>query len=103
MVTTNRVTLALLITCVSILPVTAQAPSAQLKVKEKSGLFGMSGERFAQVDLSNQSRTLPLTSENVNNGQYFYFILRSIGDWKLDPDFLNEELPKLLCTRVKKP
>ncbi|MFH0990278.1 MAG: tetratricopeptide repeat protein [bacterium] len=102
MVTTNKIALAFLIIYFSILPVLAQAQSVQLKVKEKSGLFGMSGERFAQVDLSNQSRTFPLTSENVNDGQYFYFIFRSIGDWKLDPDFLKEELPKLTLYQSEK-
>jgi tetratricopeptide (TPR) repeat protein len=73
----------------------AQTPQIQLKVKEKSGLFGMSGERFASIALSNQNRSLPLTSDNVNAGQYFYFLFRPAGDWKIDQDFVNEELPKL--------
>lgn len=73
----------------------AQTPLVQLKVKEKSGLFGMSAERFATVALSNQNRSLPLSSDNVNTGQYFYFLFRPAGDWVIDQDFVNEELVKL--------
>ena len=73
----------------------SQTPLVQLKVKEKSGLFGMSGERFATVALSNQNRSLPLSSDNVNAGQYFYFLFRPAGEWNIDQDFVNEELPKL--------
>ena len=73
----------------------AQTPQVQLKVKEKSGLFGMSAERFALIALSNQNRSLPLTSDNVNAGQYYYFLFRPAGDWQIDQDFVDEELPKL--------
>jgi tetratricopeptide (TPR) repeat protein len=72
-----------------------QTPQVQIKVKEKSGLFGMSPERFALIALSNQNRSLPLTCDNVNSGQYTYFLFRPAGDWKIDQDFLNEQLPKL--------
>ncbi len=72
-----------------------QTPQVQLKVKEKSGLFGMSAERFAVIALSNQNRSLPLTSDNVNVGQHAYFLFRPAGDWNVDQDFVNEELPKL--------
>jgi tetratricopeptide (TPR) repeat protein len=73
----------------------AQIPSVQLKVKEKSGLFGISPERFATIALSTQNRSLPLSSENVNAGPFTYFLFRPAGDWQIDQDFVNEELPKL--------
>jgi Flp pilus assembly protein TadD len=72
----------------------AQVPFVQLKVRE-SKLFGLRAERFARIELSNETRSLPLTSENVNAGPYIYFIIRPVGDWKLDADYLNDELPKL--------
>jgi Tfp pilus assembly protein PilF len=71
-----------------------QALSVQFKVRE-SRLFGLSGERFATLEFSNQNRTTPLTSENVNAATYFYFVFRPVGDWVIDADFVQEELPKL--------
>jgi tetratricopeptide (TPR) repeat protein len=79
----------------------AQAPQVQLKVKEKSGLFGMSAERFAAIALSNQNRSLPLTCDNVNGGQFTYFLFRPAGDWKIDQDFVNEEFPKLSLSQAE--
>lgn len=72
----------------------AQALSVQFKVRE-SRLFGLSAERFAKLEFSNQNRTTPITSENVNGGPFFYFIFRPAGDWTIDADFAKEELPKL--------
>ena len=80
----------------------AQVPSALIKVKEKSGFLGMGGPRFVEVQLSNQNRELPLTSENINGGQYYYFLLRSVGGWQIDDDFLNEDLPKLSVLQMGK-
>lgn len=79
----------------------AQAPNVQLKVKEKSGLFGISPERFAALALSNQNRSLPLSSENVNAGPFAYFLFHPAGDWKIDQDYINEELPKLTIIQAE--
>jgi Tfp pilus assembly protein PilF len=71
-----------------------QVLSVQLKVRE-SRLFGLSGERFATLELANQNRTVPLTSENVNGGPNYFFIFRPVGEWVLDADFVKDELTKL--------
>lgn len=73
----------------------SQVPSVLLKVKEKSGFLGMGPPRFIEVQLSNQQQQLPLSSDNVNGGPYYYFLLRSVGGWTFDDDFLKEELPRL--------
>jgi tetratricopeptide (TPR) repeat protein len=73
----------------------AQAPSVQLKIKEKSGFLGMGGPRTLKIELSNQNRQQPLTSENVNSGEYFYFLVMPLEDWQLDEDFAKEELSKI--------
>jgi tetratricopeptide (TPR) repeat protein len=67
----------------------AQTPTAQLKVREKGFLRS---ERLIQIDLSNQTRQLPLTSTNVNNGPYYYFLVTPVGDWQLDPDAVADNL-----------
>lgn len=67
----------------------------QLKVRE-SKLFGLKGERFAMFELASRSRTLPLSGDSVNAGQYYVFLFRPAGDWTLDADFVQEELPKLI-------
>ncbi len=72
----------------------AQVPSAQFKVRE-SGLFGLKGERYAKLELSSLSHTLPLTDTSVNAGQYYYFQFSPTGDWALDGDFVQDEMPKL--------
>jgi tetratricopeptide (TPR) repeat protein len=74
---------------------TAQAVSVQLKVRE-SKLFGLKGERFARFELSNEKHALPLSSDNVNGGQYYFFRFLPVGDWVIDADFVLEELPKLV-------
>ncbi len=56
----------------------------------------MGGPRSASLELSNQTRLNPLTSENVNAGQYTYFICKPVGDWKIDADFLKDDLAKLM-------
>jgi tetratricopeptide (TPR) repeat protein len=81
-----------LLLCSSLL--SAQVPSVQLKVRG-SKLFGLSAERFARIDLSNRTRSLPLTCDNVHAGPYIYFIFRPAGSWNIDVDYLNAELPKL--------
>ncbi len=73
----------------------AQEVSVQLKVRE-SKLFGLKGERFAKFALANEKRVAPLSSENVNGGQYDYFLFLPVGGWAIDADFIQEELPKLI-------
>ncbi|MCX6122450.1 MAG: tetratricopeptide repeat protein [Ignavibacteriales bacterium] len=73
----------------------AQVPSVQLKIKEKSGFLGMGGPRTVRIDLSNESRQQPLTSDNVNSGQYFYFLVTPVEDWQLDQDFVKDQLAKV--------
>lgn len=72
----------------------AQAPVVQLLLKQKSGFLGMGGPRHIELELSNKDKA-PITSKNVNDGPYYYFICRPVGDWKLDADFIKEDLPKL--------
>jgi len=73
----------------------AQVPSAQVTYKEKSGFLGMSGPISIGLRLSNETNQLPLTDENVNAGQYYYFLASPVGDWELDEDFIEDELPKI--------
>lgn len=73
-----------------------QAPSVQLKIKEKSGFLGMGGARTVELQLSNQTRQKTLSSENVNAGSFIYFICKPIGDWKMDSDFIKDDLAKLI-------
>jgi tetratricopeptide (TPR) repeat protein len=73
----------------------AQAPSVQLKITEKSGFLGMGAARIVNIELSNQSRQQPLTSTNVNGGQYLYFLVSPAEDWLLDADFVTENLSKV--------
>lgn len=75
--------------------VPAQVPSVQLKVKDKSGLFGMGGPRIVQIELSNQLHQLPVTGDNVNSDQYYYFYVAPAEDWVLDADFAENELSKV--------
>jgi tetratricopeptide (TPR) repeat protein len=70
----------------------AQAPSVQLKIKEKSFFRG---ERIVQIELSNQNRQQQLSCNNVNGGQYYYFLITSVGDWQLDADMVAEDLSKI--------
>ncbi len=73
-----------------------QPPSVQLKIKEKSGFLGLGGPRILEIQLSSQNRQLPLTSENVNAGQYYYFFCKPAGDWKIDSDVLKDDISKLV-------
>jgi len=74
--------------------ISAQTLSVQLRVRE-SRLFGLSGERYGKLELSNQNRTAPITSENVNGGKFYYFIFRPVGEWAVDAGFVKDEIPKL--------
>ncbi len=72
-----------------------QVPSVQMKIKEKSGFLGLSGPRNLEILLSNQNRQLPLSSDNINAGQYFYFLCKPAGDWKIDADAVKDDISKL--------
>ena len=73
--------------------------SIKLKIAEKSGLFNMGGPRFVRLTLSTKKSETHLTCENVNSGTHYYFLLQNEGSWKIDPDFLNENLPQLSLTQ----
>jgi tetratricopeptide (TPR) repeat protein len=79
--------------------VIAQVPSVQLKIREKGFLRS---ERLIQIDLSNQNRSLPLSSTNVNSGQYIYFLITPVGDWQIEPDVVTENLAKLIIYQNEK-
>ncbi|HLF19151.1 MAG TPA: tetratricopeptide repeat protein [Bacteroidota bacterium] len=79
----------------SVVSVGQQVPSVQAKIKEKSGFLGLGGPKNVEVQLSNQNRQLPLSSENINSGQYYYFICKPIGDWKIDADAVKDDISKL--------
>ncbi len=72
-----------------------QIPSTQLKIKEKSGFLGMGGPRIVQIQLSTNQPATQLNSDNVNSGEYYYFFVTPAGDWKLDEDFIKENLLKV--------
>ncbi len=71
------------------------SPNVTLKIAEKSGFLGMGGAKFLNITLSNATREKNLNSDNVNSGQYFYFILNNENKWKIDADFLKDDLPRL--------
>lgn len=85
--------LVFLVLVVSLAP--GQVPTAQIKIKEKSGFLGMGDPLFMEVRLSNRSMETPLTDLNVNAGQFYYFVCLPVGDWTLDSDFLTDDLPNL--------
>ncbi len=73
----------------------SQVPSVQLKVRESSGFLGLGGAKFIELRLSNELRQQPLNSVNVNAGQFYYFECLPVGNWKLDPEFVGENLSRL--------
>ncbi len=66
-----------------------------LKVSEKSGFLGMGKPRFVKIALSTLTIDKVLTSDNVNANALYYFTLKDSGGWKIDEDFIKEELIKL--------
>ncbi|HEY6952653.1 MAG TPA: tetratricopeptide repeat protein [Bacteroidota bacterium] len=79
--------------------VSAQVPSVQLKIKEKSGFLGMGGPRIVALQLSTQDRQKSLNSDNVNAGQFICFICAPAGDWKIDEDFVKDDLAGLILSQ----
>ncbi len=69
-----------------------QIPSVQIKVRESSGFLGLGGPRIVEFRLSNESRSLPLNSVNINAGSYVYFDCVPAGNWQFDEDFTREYL-----------
>lgn len=67
-------------------------PEFKLKIAEKSGFLKMGGPKFIRLTLSTKNSEKALNSENVNNGGYYYFLLQNEGIWKIDADFLKEDL-----------
>jgi len=88
-------TLLLPVILLSSVAVSQQIPSVQIMIKEKSGFLGLGGPRNLEIQLSNQTRQTPLTSDNVNGGQYLYFLCKPVGDWKIDADVVQDDLSKL--------
>ncbi len=70
-------------------------PEVTLKISEKSGFLGMGKARFVKIALSSRTAPKMLTSDSVNASTLYYFILRDSGGWKIDEDFIKEELIKL--------
>ncbi len=66
-----------------------------LKVAMKSGFLGLGEARFVSVALASVKGDTLLSSEAVNSGPSYFFIVQTAGDWKFDADFLNEEMSKL--------
>ncbi|MDP1676761.1 MAG: hypothetical protein Q8L88_07810 [Bacteroidota bacterium] len=74
-------------------------PEITLKVSEKSGFLGMGKARFVKIALSTNNKDKILTSDNVNITSLYYFTIRDSGGWKIDEDFVKEELIKLKITQ----
>jgi tetratricopeptide (TPR) repeat protein len=70
-------------------------PEVTLKVSEKSGFLGMGKARFVKIALSSRTMDKVLTSDNVNAGALYYFTVKDSGGWKIDDDYIKEELVKL--------
>jgi tetratricopeptide (TPR) repeat protein len=77
----------------------AQAPVVQLKITERSGFLGIGGPRIVQIELSNQTRQFPLTCDNVNSGQYYYFLVKPANEWQLTEDIVKENVSKILVSQ----
>ncbi len=74
----------------------SQAPQVALKISEKSN------GRYLWIALSTKGKDQTLTSENVNAGEYVYFLCRNGNNWTLDEDFVKEDLPRLMITQNEK-
>ena len=72
-----------------------KSPEVTIKISEKSGFLGMGKARFAKIALSSRNQEKELTSDNVNAGPLYFFVLKDSGGWKIDEDFIADELPKL--------
>ncbi len=70
-------------------------PEITLKVSEKSGFLGMGRPRFVKIALSSRTVSKALTSDTVNGSSLYYFTLRDSGGWKIDDDFIKDELKKM--------
>lgn len=73
----------------------SQTLSVQLTIKEKSGFLGMGGPKIGTLYLSTERGDTVLTSEKVNAGPYFYFLLKPSGDWAIDQDIVKENIATL--------
>ena len=55
----------------------------------------MGKAKVAIISLSTKNQDAVLNSDNVNAGHLYYFQMKDSGGWKIDEDFILEELPKL--------
>jgi tetratricopeptide (TPR) repeat protein len=85
----------LFITASSLIHAQSSSTTVMIKIAQKSGFLGMGGPKFATISLSTANRETMLNSINVNSGKYYYFLIENNGKWKLDKDFISDELPKL--------
>ncbi|MCK9409859.1 MAG: hypothetical protein M0R68_12080, partial [Bacteroidetes bacterium] len=90
-------TILLFVVCFTFSILTAQQPVPEIKIKlsEKSGFLGMGKAKVAIISLSTKNQDAVLNSDNVNAGHLYYFQMKDSGGWKIDEDFILEELPKL--------
>jgi tetratricopeptide (TPR) repeat protein len=70
-------------------------PELTLKVSEKSGFLGMGKPRFVKIALSSRTVSKALTSDTVNGSSLYYFTVKDSGGWKIDDDFIKDELKKM--------
>lgn len=70
-------------------------PEITIKVAEKSGFLGMGKPKFVTITLSTRTIDKAPIGDSVNAGQLYYFVVKDSGGWKLDEDFVKEELVKL--------
>jgi tetratricopeptide (TPR) repeat protein len=77
-------------------------PDITIKVSEKSGFLGIGKPKFIKISLSTRNRDKELTSDLVNAGDTYYFVMKDSGGWKFDDDFLKDELPKLTINQEAK-
>ena len=73
-----------------------------LKIAEKSGFLKMGGPKFIRLTFSTRNSEKAITSESVNAGSYYYFLLQNEGIWKIDADFLKDDLLLLSLTQEGK-
>jgi tetratricopeptide (TPR) repeat protein len=60
----------------------------------------MGGPRFIGIQLSNRAMKPQLTSENVNAGDHYYFLIRTMGGWTMEEEFASEDLSKLFIVQA---
>lgn len=90
--------LLLTVTAISIL-LAQPAPEIRITMSEKSGFLGMGKAKVASITLSTKNMDAALSSDNVNSAPQYFFVMRDSGGWKMDEDFILDELTKLTITQ----